>query len=253
MTKILFFIPQLVGGGAEKVSMNIIKLIDQNIFDVHLVVTTMEGSVYNEIPVGIKVHDLKTPRTLFSILKLRKLIIMLSPDIIFSSLFRGHIALNISLFGLKKRPFVVLRSPNSPKLLFEYNKMDMKEKLLLENAYHRANLIVAQTPEMKDEIVEFHKIKKDKIKVFFNPIDIDMIDAKIKNTINPFSEEEINIVAAGRITYQKGFDVLINSFKMIVDSNPSYKLYIIGENILGEQEKLSALIDKLNLSNNVFF
>jgi len=82
-TKILFFVPQLVGGGAEKVNINIMKTLNNDIFDVHLVVTTIMGSVYKKIPENVTIHDLKTPKTMFSILKLRKLINQLNPDIVF--------------------------------------------------------------------------------------------------------------------------------------------------------------------------
>lgn len=251
--KILFFVPQLIGGGAEKVNMNIMKILDKEIFDVNLTVTTTEGSVYKIIPNGVTLHDLKTSKTMFSILKLRKLIRQLNPDIVFSSLIRGHIAINLSLLGVMNKPFIIFRSPNSPKLLLQYNQMDFKEKLLLENAYSRADLILAQTPEMKDELSEYHGIDKQKIKVFFNPIDSDTIDKNIKNSIDPFESANINVVAAGRIMYQKGFDILINSFKHVVEQNSKFKLYIIGQDGVGEMKNLLILVEELELSQHVFF
>lgn len=251
--KILFFIPQLVGGGAEKVNINIIKILDRNYFDIHLVVTTMAGSVYKQLPDEITLHDLRTPKTIFSILKLRKLIGILSPDIIFSSLIRGHIAITLSMLYMKNKPFIVLRSPNSPKLLLKYNQMDLKEKLLLEYSYRRANMIVAQTPEMRDEIIEYHGINKEKVKVFFNPIDSDAINKKTEGIENPFDVNDINVVAAGRVIYQKGFDVLIKSFKSVIEFDLRFKLYIIGQDVDGEMENLKKLIETLKLTRHVFF
>lgn len=252
-TKILFFIPQLIGGGAERVTVNIMKLLDKDIFDVHLVVSTTEGSRYEGIENVVTLHDLKTPRTLFSILKLRKKINELKPDILFSSLLRGHIAINLSLFGVKKKPYLILRSPNSPKLLLEYNQISLTNKYLLENAYKTANLILAQTPEMKDEIAKYHVIDESKIKVFLNPIDTELIDAGVENITNPFHSENINVVAAGRIVYQKGFDILIQSFKKIIEKNSNFKLYIIGQDGIGEMKNLIKIIENLNLEEHVQF
>lgn len=257
-TKILFFVPQLVGGGAEKVNMNIMKILDNDIFDVHLVVTTIMGSVYQKIPDSVTLHDLDTPKTIFSIPKLRKFIRQLNPDIVFSSLIRGHIAINLALLGIRKKPFTIFRSPNSPKLLLKYNQTDFKERLLLKNAYRRADVVVAQTPEMKDEIIEYYGIDKQRIKVIFNPIDRDEIDEKIKNITNPFESDNINVVAAGRIIYQKGFDILIKSFKYVIKQNPLFRLYIIGEDPIGENgtgeiENLQKLIKELNLTEYVSF
>jgi len=251
--KILFFIPQLVGGGAERVSITIMKILDKDIFDIHLVVTTTKFSVYESLPKGITLHNLKTLKTSASIFALRKLIKRLNPDILYSSLFRGHIAISIALIGLSKRPFLMFRSPNSPKLLIEYKQISQIEKFFLKYAYKKANIIVAQTPEMKDEIIQYHKVKVDKVKVLINPIDSSLINEKIKYIENPFNPNNINVVASGRIVYQKGFDILIQSFKYVIEQNSLYKLYIIGGGAAEEVNALKKLVDTFGLSEHVFF
>lgn len=258
--KILFFIPQLVGGGAERVTMNIMKLLDENYFDIHLVVTTLEGSRYKNIPKHITVHDLNISKTILSIYQLRKIIMLLKPDILYSSLFRGHIAIRLALIGIQSKPFTILRSPNSPELLIKYNQVSKLQKVLLESAYKKANIIIAQTPEMKNEIAKYHQINKSKIKVLLNPIDIETINDKLQDISNPFDKNFINVVAAGRITYQKGFDVLLNSFKKVLEQNNKYKLYIIGEeDIIGktgveeEIDKLKRMLSELGIVDSVQF
>lgn len=251
--KVLFFIPQLVGGGAEKVSINIMRILDKNKFEVHLVVLDSTGPASRYLSKDIILHDLEVTKTIFSIFKLRKFISELKPDILFSSLIRGNIAISLAIIGVKHRPFIVLRSPNSPKLLLEYNQMKFIQKYLLECAYKKADLVLAQTPEMKDEIIKYHGICKDKIDVFLNPIDTDEIDDKITNTNNPFRSENINVVAAGRITYQKGFDLLIKSFKQVVQENPLFRLYIIGEDDGDELKNLQNIIKELKLTEYIFF
>lgn len=252
-TKIVFFIPQLIGGGAERVNINIMKLLDKSMFDIHLVVTTLKDSVYKELPEKVTLHNLNVNKTLFSIKKLRALFLDLSPEIVFSSLIRGHIAINLSLLGMKKKPYVILRSPNSPKLLIENNQMSFFQKFMLESAYKRANLIIAQTPEMKEEIVIYHGIERNKVNFLKNPLDIQNINQKIRNIKNPFKESNINVVAAGRITYQKGFDILIKSFKDVIKVNKAYKLHIIGQDDGKELMKLQKLVDTLDLCDYVSF
>jgi len=253
MVKILFFIPQLVGGGAERVTVNIIKMLDKNFFDIHLVVTTTKFSVYENLPEDITLHDLKILKTSASIFALRKLIKRLDPDMLFSSLLRGHIAISIALMGSRKRPFLIFRSPNSPKLLIKYKQISRIENFFLEYAYKTADVILAQTPEMKDEIIQYHKVKVDKVKVLINPIDSSLINEKIKHIENPFNPNNINVVASGRIVYQKGFDILIQSFKYVVDQNPLYKLYIIGGGAAEEVKALKKLVDTFGLFEHVFF
>lgn len=251
--KIMFFLPNLNGAGAERVTVNILRLLDSEKFDISLVLVKKTGEYIDSIPENIKIYDLGLKKSVYSIFKLRKIVMALQPHIIFSTLFRTHNVIYLALFGMKKKPIVVLRSPNSPKLLLEHNQMSFIQKYLLESAYKSADVVLAQTPEMRDEIIKYHVVDKKKVQVFLNPIDIDLIDEKIKNLENPFDSSSINVVAAGRIIYQKGFDVLIRSFQRVVKQNPFFKLYIIGQDVVEEQKELQELVEKLDLTQNIFF
>lgn len=250
--KVVFFIPQLVGGGAERVTINIIRILNRNLFEIHLIVTNIDGPAFNYLPEEIVLHNLQTSKTMFSILKLRKSIQDLRPDILFSSLIRGHIAISMALMALREKPFTVFRSPNSPKLLLKHNEMNFIQKYFLERAYRRADIVLAQTPEMRNEIIQYHHIPESKIEVFLNPLDTDFINANINNINNPFDENMTNVVAAGRLTVQKGFDILIESFRDVMEKKNNYHLYIIGEDD-GEEKKLKNMVQKLSLEQNVHF
>ncbi len=242
----------MVGGGAERVTINILRMLDRNFFDIHLVIMSKEGPSFEYLPKDIILHDLNVSKTIFSILKLRKTIRNVQPDIIYSTLFRTHQAIYFALQGIKNKPIVLMRSQNSPKLLLENNRMGVFEKFLLEKAYIKADFVLAQTPEMKDEIAKYHHIDEKKIQVFLNPLDTDYIDEKVKNIQNPFDSRYINVVAAGRLAKQKGFDILIKSFKEIVENNNDFVLHIIGED-LGEKEKLVKIMQEYSLENNINF
>ena len=58
-------------------------------------------------------------------------------------------------------------------------------KFFIQRAYKNAYKVLAQTPEMKEEISDYHAINKKKIVVFLNPIDTDDIDHRIKLASNP--------------------------------------------------------------------
>lgn len=252
-TRILIYMPNLSGGGAEKVVVNIIKLIDKNCYDIHLVLAQETGEYLNLIPKYVHLHSLSSRKVMFSIFKLYKKIDEIKPDIIFTSLIRTSIALYLALFFLPgKKIKVIHRSPNSPKLLLKNKQLSFFMRYLLQKAYQHASLIIAQTPEMKSEINQYYNVSLDKIKVYLNPIDKEQIDKSLQNTRNPFNEKNINIVAAGRLTYQKGFDTLILSFKKVTEYNEKFKLYIIGQGSLNEINKLKESISNNKLEKNVF-
>ncbi|MCD8795099.1 glycosyltransferase [Mammaliicoccus sciuri] len=66
----------------------------------------------------------------------------------------------------------------------------------------------------------------------------------------PFNTDDYKVMAMGRLSPEKGFDILINAFKGIVESNNKAKLFILGDGPL--KQPLENLIKKLDLENNVY-
>jgi len=250
--KVIYYISTLDVGGAERVTVNIIRSLDRKKFDIYLVLVEKVGSFLDLIPNYVKIIDLDAKKTIFSILKLRREIKKINPDIIYSTLFRTHIAIDLSLMFINKRPKTIFRSPSSPKILFEREELSWMMKLLIKRAYKHADKVLAQTPEMREEISNYHGIDIEKIDVFINPLDTTLIDKKIKNSVNPFDDNMINIVAAGRLSIVKGFDTLLYAFKDVLNKNSSFFLHIIGRDG-GEGKKLQKIVEELNMGDSVKF
>ena len=250
--KIVFFIATLNAGGAERVTVTIIKKLSPEIFDIYLVLVKEIGPFVEDVPSHVEIIDLNMNKTLFSIIKLRKILQNIQPSIVYSSLFRTHIAMDLALIGLDKSINRIYRSPTSPKILFSRDEMGYFMKKLITRAYSNADKVLAQTPEMKKEISEYHDVDTSKVITFLNPIDTDMIDEKIENSLNPFDAKSINVVAAGRLSEVKGFDILIDAFEKVLKKNNNFFLHIIGRDA-GEETKLKQLTKKLFIENRVKF
>ena len=65
----------------------------------------------------------------------------------------------------------------------------------------------------------------------------------------PFKEDDFKIVSVGRLSPEKGFD-LIEAVGKVIVHYPNTKLYIIGEGPL--RHKLEQQIRKLKLEQHVF-
>ncbi len=250
--KILFFLPNFNMGGAEKVTINIIKLLDKDLFDIHIVLLNQNGSLLALIPKHVTLYSLHVKKTIFSIFRLRKILLTLMPDMVFSTLFRTHIALDIALFSIKKRPVTIFRNPTSPKLVIAEKSLSSIMLFLLKKAYNRATVVLAQTPEMKEEMIEYFMLDETKIKVFINPLDHESIDNAIKNCDNPFEKNYINIVMIGRLHKVKGIDTMLYALHEISKKNKNFFLHIVGSDV-GEKKNLTKLISDLSLENYVKF
>lgn len=63
-----------------------------------------------------------------------------------------------------------------------------------------------------------------------------------------YSPSKKTILAIGRLTPQKGFDLLIQAFSLIADKHPDWQLEIVGDDY-GDKPMLEGLIKTLNLAN----
>ena len=145
--------------------------------------------------------------------------------------------------------------PTSPKLLIEQDGINVIFKFLLDRVLNRATLVVAQTPEMKDEIAFYHNVNREKIGVLINPLDTKFIDKSLKDITNPFvnTKDTINVVASGRATHAKAYDILISAFQKVYSQNKDFRLFIIGANYEDEQKNYEQLAEKLGIGDVVKF
>lgn len=248
MKKIVFLLPDLEGGGAERVALNIIEQLDKDIFEVYLIVGNKRGDLIDMLPQNINVIDLEVKKTLFSFLPFYKQCRRIQPDLIYSTLNRTNIIAIITSLLLKNTK-VIIREPNMPS-----NQIGLLPKSTLfavKLFYPKADNVIAQTEEMKKEMIEYYNIDPRRINVLVNPININLIETLISNESNPFQKNQINIVAVGSFIYRKGFDVLINSFQDVADSFSNANLYILGKGI--EEENLREQTNIAHLSEQVHF
>ena len=251
-TRLAIIVPSLGGGGAERVMTNIVRNIDFNKFEITLILVNREGEYIDLIPPMIPVINLYSSRVRYSIFKLIKCLNNLKPDVIFSTL--GH--LNIVLLAI--RPLlrfnhrIIIREANTPSKDLR-NLTRIKRAIfryLYTKLYPKADIIVAQCRAMKNDIINMFNINENKVIYIYNPLDLEYIR---KNMIDksPYDNDKINILAVGRLTYQKGFDILIDAFKIVEDNIPNIYLTILGDGKL--RHELEEKRKQLGLERKISF
>ena len=105
-------------------------------------------------------------------------------------------------------------------------------KTLLKITYPKANFIIAQQDEMKNDLVDNLSLRRDKVVVRNNPIDKETV-MKMANGDNPYStiDESIKYVLTANFmqTGSKGQDILVRAFKRVHELIPKSHLYLLGD------------------------
>ncbi|WP_051258410.1 glycosyltransferase [Atopococcus tabaci] len=250
--KMAVLVPSMAGGGAEKVVVNLLRNIDKEAFDVHLVLVRAEGPYMDLVPDSISMTDLNAPRVRYALTKLIKTLNSIQPELIFSTLDELNLALVLVKPFLKQSPKLIVREANTPsKTLSTLSSLDKTiTQFLYRRFYPKADLIIAQCDAMKQDIIRTYNLPSEKITYIYNPLDIHDIRNKALKE-NPYDTRNINLLAVGRLSYQKGFDVLLRAFKHVLQEEPSARLTLLGEGEL--LEDLSQLAVDLQIDKQVDF
>lgn len=254
MKRVLFLIPTLRGGGAERVMVTLLRNLDASAFCSTLVVVDGADDVFRkELPPNLDVVDLGAARVRYALPRLVKLIRRTKPDVVFSTL--GHLNLAIALV----RPFLPdearyvaretvvvtenLRASSHPRIW----------RWLYRSCYGRFDRVICQSQDMHDDLVGRLGLPASLATVINNPVDVDRIAARAREPLPyavwPRSGGKLRLLAAGRLVEQKGFDLLIEALARLPDA--SVMLVILGEGPL--RGVLELLAQRLGIADRVVF
>ena len=245
--KILFVIPRMGGGGAERVTALIANALSIQKNDV-TIFTLVGGESFYHLNSAVKCNSVnisvnrKNQLTTYvseamafpkSLLTIRKHIKKEKYDVVISMLVEADIIVGLcKLTGIKFEH--VCSERNDP------TKRSNRQLKLLNRIYKASSLFVCQS----HMVSEFYKdVPNSKKMVISNPINPDGLPIRPKKL-------KKRVVAVGKLMDQKNFPLLIKSFSVVSRDFPEYTLTIYGE---GEKRsQLEGLISKLGMKDKVF-
>jgi len=240
---ILFILPDLNMGGAERIVTTLINNIDKEKYHPVLLLMRKEGYYLELLDKTTEIINIKTKRIRNSFFPILRTLRQLKPNIVFGGWgeVSAYLALVIPLFPktkfIARETNIVSQHVTRPEIKFFYR---------FYNNFHK---IIAQSDDMKEDLVRNLKINESKIVKINNPVDFDSIEKKETAIISlPFSANSKNVLAIGNLSHRKGFDNLLRVFEFLKTEN--IHLYLIGDG--QDREKLLAQKENLQL-NKVHF
>lgn len=128
-------------------------------------------------------------------------------------------------------------------------------RLLWKILYPFADEIVTVTEEEKRNLTKNFRVPENRITVIPNGVNVEEIHSLSKKPLEStdsafFTSDVFTFVSVGRLTYQKNYPLLIESFASVSKKNPNARLLIIGGGKL--QSELEALAEK-SAPGKIFF
>ena len=202
-----------------------------------------EGHYLNHLKNDVEIIELNVSRIRYSIFKIVPLIQKLQPDIVFTGW--GEISAFLSpLIPLFNKTKFITRETN---VVSEH--VTRKEILFFYRFYNNFHQIIAQSDDMKNDLVQNFRISENIIVKINNPVDFDLINRMKSQIVDlGFNKSYKNIVAIGNLSPRKGFDLLLNVMNELKDEK--IKLTILGDGAF--MDELIQQKDELKLGNVTF-
>lgn len=253
--RVLFLIPSLQGGGAERVFVSLLRHIDRQKFRLMLAVVDTSHSVYRaDVPKDVELIDLGCSRVRQAIPRIIQLIWKHRPEVVFSTL--GHLNLALAIVRpllpnltryIARETSIVSHLPTAYKIPFWWF-------LAYRLFYGRLDKVVCQSRDMYEDLIQTFGFPSEKAVVIHNPFDGDHVRKMAGEALCTMAKKDvgsrsgaINVVAAGRLTFEKGFDLLIEAIALCGDSR--IRLALLGEGPM--RDALQSLIVQNGLGDQV--
>ena len=243
---VLQLLPELDPGGAERVVLALARRLPRDRFRVSVAALDGRGSLSEAFrDAGCDVHDLgsRKRRPMQAAGPLRRLIERTRPTVLHSHLFRAHLAARLA--GAARRTPVTVAT--------EHQADPRRWAVRLARwATRRATRVTAVSDAVRRHLVR-HGFPPDRVCAIPNGIDPEPFDRA-----DPLPRSELGLpddaqvaLFVGRLTRQKGVDVLLRALSALAADLPRLHVLIAGDG--PDRATLQQLATRLNVADRVRF
>lgn len=243
------FVPDLTGGGAERVMLNLAHGFVQRGISVDLVLASARGEYLEYVQDGVTIHDLGVRRASSSIAPLVHYLRHNQPDALISALGQA----NIAALAAKR-----LSTTRVPVLVTEHQSFDPeRERGFRRSLFPRlarwlypGAKVVAVSEGVADSLAAYTGLPRRDITVINNPVLTEQLRALSSEPL-PADAVKPYLLGMGRLTAQKNFPLLLEAFSRVAEQRPEHRLLVLGEG--PDRAALEAEAARLGLEERVSF
>lgn len=239
-TRILFILPSLCAGGAERVISIVSQNIDKELFDpILLVAGSAKDTVYDVSKVKTIYLDKSRILTALPLLILK--ILKLKPQIVVSSIAHVNTAMSIIAPFFKNTKFIGREATVLSKRKGEKQSNKWSPINLIDNGFKNLDAIICQSQDMAEDMILNYRVPENKIHVINNPIS-DFPPLKIHQP----PPEIKRFITVGRLTEVKGH---LRLLQILSKLDYPFEYTIIGEGSL--KDPIFQKAKELGINNKI--
>lgn len=244
--KAIVFAPNLAGGGAEKIAVELYTYLNNQIEFDKVLFVLQTGEIEYSFKGVENVSILETRNTPFSFLRFYWLTKKAKPDVVISFLV-GPNLINIMASKLLKYRGIITVHNNTSVERSSYK--GFKTKLMtagIRRLYKKADKVISVSKGVNTDLISNFGVDPAITEVIYNPTSDQPL--KVREIQSPFKNADPVIIAIGRFNEVKQFPQLVNTFSKVLKQVPC-NLLILGEG--EEREKIQREILNLKLKERI--
>jgi len=252
---LIFLVPSLQFGGAERVAVRLLPHLAENF---NLVLTTLEDRFLYHFPQEIKKVSFSPPlnnpyshiiRIPYHVFRLSRLVITTRAQIVLSFMEQANIINIMSSFFKNHRAIISQRTMPQQ----QYGHKGWMGRLILFASmccYPKASHIVAISKEIMRYLISEYKVSPEKVSFIPNPVDLKELEREMVRPL-PKGVKKPFLLHVGRLNMaQKGQDILLKAFAKLIQKWPELHLVLVGDG--PDKEKILRLIKFLGIEGRVY-
>ena len=274
---ILFVNDEMMIGGVSRILNTLLGMLDQNKYDIDLLVLHSHGGLLEEIPEGIHVlrtssffdyvdipfDELKKNKDIGGIWKKARFFIYMKTGLIKHMIKRERRKILTKHydveFSAKEGFCTIFNACGDSDLRLNWIQTDYEKENyarhhteLFEWALGKIDMNIACSEGVKDAFSHIFKVNNNNIVVVHNPMDEERIrKLAAENVGYAVDQNKMNLIAVARLHPQKGLDRLIRAMEVLKNNSVKADLCLIGDGIL--LDDLRKQVDIAGLNEEVHF
>lgn len=234
-TKILFMIPNLRHGGAEKVLVNLVNNMDTEKYDI-TVQTLFDVGVYRD---ALRDHVRYLPGWGCQPRGTTTLMKLFPPKLLWRFFVKEHYDIAVSyLEGPTNRILCGCPDRDTKRVAWIHSELKSPKRAAIgfrspdeaKRLYSKVDRLVAVSKKVKETFLKQLPITTP-MDVLYNTNETEQIKELCKeepNDVRFRSEGELSVCSVGKLTSLKGFDRLLNVHRRLLDEGIRHHVYILG-------------------------